>query len=178
MKNTITKEQVVAILAQSEVQVRTEFGKLTVVTVKLPNGFTIVESSGCVDPANYDEELGMEICMKRIEDRIWYLEGYRLQCELAIRDVWNQAVEPPMKPFRKRPVVIEAVQITDDTFDLEHPNPGHVSGVVYNPGERTVTIPTLEGEMTGRVGDWIIRGVKGELYPCKPDIFAATYEPA
>jgi hypothetical protein len=38
-------------------------------------------------------------------------------------------------------------------------------------------IPTLEGLMVGIEGDWIIRGVKGELYPCKPDIFAATYEP-
>lgn len=39
-------------------------------------------------------------------------------------------------------------------------------------------ISTLEGTMTASNGDWIIRGVKGELYPCKPDIFAATYEPA
>lgn len=39
-------------------------------------------------------------------------------------------------------------------------------------------IETLEGTMTARPGDWIIRGVKGEIYPCKPDIFAATYEPA
>ena len=41
----------------------------------------------------------------------------------------------------------------------------------------TLTIQTLEGEMTANNGDWIIRGVKGELYPCKPDIFAATYDP-
>lgn len=39
-------------------------------------------------------------------------------------------------------------------------------------------IDTLEGSMTARSGDWVIRGVKGELYPCKPDIFEATYEPA
>lgn len=39
-------------------------------------------------------------------------------------------------------------------------------------------ILTLEGKMTADVGDWIIRGVKGEFYPCKPDIFEATYEPA
>lgn len=40
----------------------------------------------------------------------------------------------------------------------------------------TLTIPTLEGDMVAQDGDWIIRGVKGELYPCKPDIFEATYE--
>lgn len=44
--------------------------------------------------------------------------------------------------------------------------------------DSTLAIPTLEGEMVASLGDWIIRGVKGELYPCKPDIFAATYEPA
>lgn len=42
----------------------------------------------------------------------------------------------------------------------------------------TLEIRTLEGTMTASEGDWIIRGVKGELYPCKPDIFEATYEPA
>lgn len=61
-----------------------------------------------------------------------------------------------MPQFRKKPVVIEAVQITD----------------------APVEIPTLEGTMTGQVGDWLITGVKGEKYPCKPDVFAATYEPA
>jgi len=42
----------------------------------------------------------------------------------------------------------------------------------------SVIIPTLEGEMTASPLDWIIKGVSGEIYPCKPDIFAATYEPA
>ena len=55
--------------------------------------------------------------------------------------------------FRKKPVVIDAVQT-----DVE------------------LKIPTLEGEMTASPGDWIITGVKGERYPCKPDIFALTYE--
>lgn len=78
--------------------------------------------------------------------------------------------------FRKKPVVIEAVQITMDTFKYNHPNPDHIPGVVYDPVELCVYIKTLEGEMRGDLNDWIIRGVKGELYPCKPDIFEATYE--
>jgi hypothetical protein len=57
--------------------------------------------------------------------------------------------------YRKKPVVIEAYQATEVTL-----------------------IPTLEGTMRAEIGDWIITGVKGERYPCKPDIFAATYEPA
>lgn len=80
--------------------------------------------------------------------------------------------------FRKKPVVIEAVQITDATFDAPHPNPDHIPGVLYDPVNRTALIQTLEGDMIGQLGDWIIRGVKGELYPCKPDIFEATYAPA
>lgn len=81
-----------------------------------------------------------------------------------------------MAKFRKKPVVIEAVQVTDSTFDSEHPNPEYIIGVVYDPIKRCAFIDTLEGRMRASLGDWIIRGVQGELYPCKPDIFAATYE--
>jgi len=82
-----------------------------------------------------------------------------------------------MSKFRKKPVVIDAVQITDHTFDAPHPNIEHILGVEYDPVLRCAWIKTLEGTMRANLGDWIIRGVKGELYPCKPDIFTATYEP-
>jgi len=87
-----------------------------------------------------------------------------------------------MKKYRKLPVVIEAVQIMDSTFDALHPNPEHIRSVdgckvVYVQHKRIVEIETLEGIMTAQIGDWIIRGVNGELYPCKPDIFEKTYEP-
>jgi hypothetical protein len=78
--------------------------------------------------------------------------------------------------FRKKPVVIEAVQVTDATFDDPHPNDEHIPGVMYDSVLRAAFIETLGGTMRADLGDWIIRGVKGELYPCKPDIFAATYE--
>jgi hypothetical protein len=64
-------------------------------------------------------------------------------------------MEARMAKFRKIPVVIEAEQTEVDCY-----------------------IETLEGRMHASPGDWIITGVKGERYPCKPDIFAATYEPA
>jgi len=81
-----------------------------------------------------------------------------------------------MAKFRKKPIVVEAVQITERTFSDPHPNPEHIMGLIYDPIKKEVRIPTLEGIMTGTLGDWIITGVKGEKYPCKPDIFWQTYE--
>ena len=72
--------------------------------------------------------------------------------------------------FRKKPVVIDAIQWKGN--NLEEIN----KFVSWNPADLELAIHTLEGIMTASCGDWIIRGVKGEFYPCKPDIFAATYE--
>lgn len=93
-----------------------------------------------------------------------------------------------MTLFRKKPVVIEAEQFTEVVairclIDREPAPFGLTVSGDYHPGNRTVTrawihVETLEGIMRADIGDWIIRGVKGELYPCKPDIFEATYEPA
>jgi hypothetical protein len=83
-----------------------------------------------------------------------------------------------MKNFRKKPVVIQAVQITEETFSAPHPNPEHIIGLTYDPVQKAVWIQTLEGTMRGDLGDWIIKGVNGEYYPCKNDIFEKTYEPA
>jgi hypothetical protein len=89
--------------------------------------------------------------------------------------------------FRKKPVVIEAVQWNGRAFGddmpawlsaaIDIPSLNHPPGRVFRMANN-LHISTLEGEMTASPGDWIIRGVKGELYPCKPDIFEATYEPA
>lgn len=80
-----------------------------------------------------------------------------------------------MPQFRKKPVVIEAVQWTGSNAD--EISAFSKKAVRVSSGEMpTLTVPTLEGTMRADVGDWIIRGVKGEYYPCKPDIFAATYE--
>lgn len=90
-----------------------------------------------------------------------------------------------MPKFRKKPVVIEAVQWTGHSVNDVDGMLSFDDWMVANQGDRqaryvgaTVVIPTLEGEMTATIGDWIIKGVKGEIYPCKPDIFEATYEPA
>lgn len=85
--------------------------------------------------------------------------------------------------FRKRPVEIEAIQFTghngselrDWSAGVVVPSPVLEPGP-DNPSGAYVQIVTLEGTMIGNVGDWIIRGVRGEFYPCKPDIFEVTYE--
>lgn len=82
-----------------------------------------------------------------------------------------------MAKFRKKPVVIEAVQFTDENpneafyFISCNKSPGFNSD-----GSKYIMIQTLEGDMKADIGDWIIKGVNGEFYPCKPDIFEKTYE--
>jgi len=89
-----------------------------------------------------------------------------------------------MPKFRKRPVVIEAVH-----FDGTVESANHIlawmgkNGAAARRAHRTdpaqgLLIGTLEGDMRATPGDFIIKGVQGEFYPCKPDIFEATYEPA
>lgn len=85
--------------------------------------------------------------------------------------------------FRKKPVVIEAVQLRWDTWSemCTHAGVGRLTDGKPEGqpnGEKIqLAIPTLEGLMIGQENDWIIKGVQGEIYPCKPDIFAETYEP-
>ena len=97
-----------------------------------------------------------------------------------------------MPKFRKKPVVIEAVRYIgggdkagyyfeemkpdwlSEAFALEPKEPGSIRRL----HDGTLAVVTLEGEIYAQPGDFIIQGVQGELYPCKPDIFAATYEPA
>lgn len=108
-----------------------------------------------------------------------------------------------MPMFRKKPVTIEAREFggiaaevrevcgwieRDNVTTLEDSPEGLALKAEYglrdgltvaiDPATGALVIPTLEGLMRATLGDWIIRGIKGEFYPCKPDIFAATYEPA
>lgn len=79
MKNSITPEDIKAILDASKFESVKMGEKTTVVCCTLPNGFVICESSSCVDPVNYDHELGTKICKERIANKVWELEGYVLQ---------------------------------------------------------------------------------------------------
>ena len=88
-----------------------------------------------------------------------------------------------MPHFRKRPVVIEARQYTEASETVQRDllawiNVDPLAQKLLSAGRpgHGLVVPTLEGNMIANVGDWIICGVHGEFYPCKPDIFAATYE--
>jgi hypothetical protein len=84
--------------------------------------------------------------------------------------------------FKKKPVVIEAEQFlpNDEAIEkvmaLASQGSRQVAVTRMPDGHCTMHIQTLEGVMEATIGDWIIRGIQGEVYPCKPDIFYATYE--
>ncbi len=95
-----------------------------------------------------------------------------------------------MAKYRKKPVVIEAVQLRWDTWneicefaDVGELEDGKTTGTdkdldgdPFSEDGPGLLIPTMEGVMLASPGDWIIKGIKGELYPCKPDIFVETYD--
>lgn len=88
--------------------------------------------------------------------------------------------------YRKKPVVIEAIKWTGENFDEIKkfcPSVIDLGAACFpdgtwadNPPSWPLSIPTLEGNHTAIIGDFIIKGIKGEFYPCKPDIFEATYD--
>lgn len=80
-----------------------------------------------------------------------------------------------MAKFRKKPVVVEAVQWTGNNLDEIRAFMGAPKLSVI---AQYLKIRTLEGELDATPGDWIIKGVKGEFYPCKPDVFERTYKAA
>ncbi len=85
-----------------------------------------------------------------------------------------------MNKYRKRPIEIEARQFICTSYGdqkaLADWCGGLLRGTKLHPQDREIEIPTFEGDMRAAFGDWIIKGVKGEFYPCKPDIFELTYE--
>lgn len=82
--NTVTKEQVQDNMKDVIVKTAYEFDKpVTYVTVRMNNGFTLRESTTCVDPANYDESIGAEICLRKIESEVWKLLGFLLSETLS-----------------------------------------------------------------------------------------------
>lgn len=87
-----------------------------------------------------------------------------------------------MAKYRKKPVVVDAIKLTSESVPdvLEFISGEHFSLMMVNQVliDQELTIRTLEGIMTASFGDYIIKGVQGEFYPCKPDIFEQTYNKA
>jgi hypothetical protein len=88
----------------------------------------------------------------------------------------NHTRRSEMPMFKKKPVVIDAVLYTGQNVVVINNFVNGARGLLVDGDQ--ICIATLEGVMRASPGDWIIKGVKGEFYPCKPDIFDATYEPA
>jgi hypothetical protein len=78
--------------------------------------------------------------------------------------------------YRKKPVVIEAEQFTEENKDRVFNFVRCTKSADFENGRPVLKIQTLEGVMIANIGDWIIKGVNGEFYPCKSDIFEKTYE--
>ena len=98
----ITKEYIYDLLDGSDIIVDTVFDKCTVVSCKLPSGFVIVESSPCLDPKNYDEEIGYECCMDKIVDKLYELEGYLLNEALDFDDYEDEEDEDDLSDDYER----------------------------------------------------------------------------
>lgn len=87
--NRVTKEHIDKLIEESSIEVEhRKYGNMTLVNLTTPWGFHITETSACIDPENYSEEIGEAICMSRIEQRLWQLEGYfKMQYDYMIEQV-------------------------------------------------------------------------------------------
>lgn len=81
-----------------------------------------------------------------------------------------------MKSYRKKPVVIQAIQVPDRGVEPTQELIDLVNEQNWEANDEGIIIPTLEGNMLADPLDWIIKGVKGEYYPCKPEIFILSYD--
>lgn len=98
----IPESRIDEIIADSERIEMDVFGCCTVVVLKLPNGYTLVEKAGTIDPAEYNPALGRDICMRRLKDKVWELEGYVQKGRFAstAKDAEQLRREIPVKPTR------------------------------------------------------------------------------
>lgn len=113
--NSVTIEQVRANMQDVIVRTLQDFEKpCTYVTVRMKNGFTLRESTTCVDPANYDEEIGKQICLEKIEDKIWFLLGYALQDKIANTPKdYKERMKVEYNELRTRLLSLEQFFVTD-----------------------------------------------------------------
>lgn len=112
-KVTVTDEQVAENMQDVLVKTEIEFEKpVTYVTIRMKNGFTLRESTTCVDPANYNEEIGKKICLDKLEDRIWHLLGYTLQTKVSAKNqVLASTMDMMISPDYKERFKAEYIQL-------------------------------------------------------------------
>lgn len=115
MKNTVTANQIDKIIKEGTVNVITLDEKTTLVEFITKEGFVMIESSSCVDKSNYNEEIGKNICLERIRNKLWEFEGYCLQKDLF----YNEKTRGECEPSAKERVKIERDQIDGRLEKLE-----------------------------------------------------------
>lgn len=115
MKNTVTANQIDKIIKEGTVNVITLGEKTTLVEFITKEGFVMIESSSCVDKSNYNEEIGKNICLERIRNKLWEFEGYWLQKDLF----YNEKTRGDCEPSLKERVKIERDQIDGRLEKLE-----------------------------------------------------------
>lgn len=160
-----------------------------IITTK--SGFAVTgRPSAAVSAENDDASIGEKVAFDNAKQELWPLMGYALKEWIR----GNEAL-PAVGgcSFQKLPVVIQAFQMTPErrNDNRDWPNWLHEAWQIErgcagslqpsdsnSDGTDPLEIVTLEGTHRVSWGDWIIQGVKGELYPCKPEIFAATYKAA
>lgn len=134
-------------------------------------------STGTTQSRPYSARAGKGVVSANAE-RVHNADGLAGSPQKNLTFLISNPSAPPisMPRFRKKlVVVVEAVQFDGKISSVESLNIPAYSQVL---GSDTLQIYTLKGEMTAQPGDWVIKGVRGEFYPCKPELFEATYEPA
>lgn len=108
-------------------------------------------------------------CFADKDNPIKYIEVFDTPSHVAVEGIKRSDM---IKKYRKKPVTIEAIQWNgENLFEIDKFTQGKVKN-----HESVLIIPTLEGDMYASLSDYIIKGVNGEFYPCKPDIFDKTYD--
>lgn len=126
-----------------------------------------LECRGCI----FKDELQCLVmpCLADKDNPIKYIEVPDAPSHVAVEGIKRSDM---IKKYRKKPVTIEAIQWNGENLsEIDKFTQGKVKN-----HESVLIIPTLEGDMYASLNDYIIKGVNGEFYPCKPDIFAKTYE--
>lgn len=132
MKNRVTIEDVQENMKDVLVETRTEFGKpVTYVTVRMKNGFTLRESTTCVDPTNYDEKVGEDICLERIESKVWFLLGYQLQEDMYRQSSQEKSVleklTSELQALTEREKKLKAFVLSNNSETCKNVTPYHVA---------------------------------------------------
>lgn len=131
--NRVTQEQIEDLLNSAETQEHVFWNKELVVSYRLSNGFTVTGRGACVDPANFDPEIGRQVARRQVEDQLWQLEGYRKQLELAESGALpppgqdDGPANTPDQPYQNlnQPVISEAY------WPAARPNPAAIPAEPY-----------------------------------------------